>query len=87
MREVLDLDAAEFDGWLAFAAEQPFGPLRDDLRAGEIVSAVFGAQGVRVRPADVFSSLRPSRPRGPKPAGPLAGFVALCPALTPIVVT
>ena len=79
------MDGAEWGGWLAFAALEPFGPLRDDLRAGEIASAAFGAQGVRVKPADVFATLRPRRAARAGGAETARAVLSrMCPALTPI---
>lgn len=80
------MDGWLWDAWLAYAAVEPFGPVRDDLRAAEVVSAVAASGGVRVKPADVFESLRESRPRGRDRGGlpeTVAALAALCPALTP----
>lgn len=85
MAELLDtLDSWEWEFWLAFASLEPFGPLREDLRAGEQVSAVFAGHGVRLAPEDVFPTLR--LPRAKRAGGPglAAALAHLCPALTPM---
>lgn len=79
--ELLAMPAADYEFLCAFMRAAPFGPLRDDLRAAEVVCATANVWGAGVRPADVFASLRPARPRGRE--CPAAPFVALCPALTP----
>ena len=57
------LDAHEFAEWMAYAAIEPFGPLREDLRAGEIAAAAANFTG-RVKnplkPEDFFGSLKPA---------------------------
>lgn len=65
---------------MAYATVEPFGTVRDDLRAGEILSAIYATKGVRTTPADFFETLRP-RGRDSKPPSPLAGFLRFCPAL------
>lgn len=57
--------------WMGFSELEPFGPLRDDLRAGVIGSFIancaFGrAKGAKlVRPEDIFKSL-PHAPTKPQ---------------------
>lgn len=59
-----------FAGWLAFMAVEPFGPMRDDYRAGVVFEAVANfagktlAKGRTVRWTDAF----PQHRRGGKPA-------------------
>jgi hypothetical protein len=52
------MDAAELEDWIEFYRLEPFGPLRDDLRFGMVVSAVLGSFGVSKTPAEIFESLK-----------------------------
>lgn len=72
---------ADYQFLIAFMRRSPFGPLREDLRAAEIACATANVWGAGLRPADIFGSLRTSRPRGRECAA--TPFIALCPALTP----
>ena len=67
---------------MAFAALEPFGPLRDDLRAGTAASAAANAWGGRTRPEHFFDTLRPPRPD--RVGGVSRLRAALGPALTPL---
>jgi hypothetical protein len=75
---------AEWQGWCGLAALEPFGPVRDDLRAGTIAAQSARAGGIRARAGDYFDTLRPERPTSPARAGIPAGFASRCPALTPV---
>ncbi|HJZ57308.1 MAG TPA: hypothetical protein VKE74_20230 [Gemmataceae bacterium] len=61
-----ELTASQIAEWEAFSELEPFGSLRDDLRAGMVGAVItnnipFRGRGARaVRPADLFPSLRPS---------------------------
>lgn len=87
-RSVLDLmaemDAVEWAGWRAFADLEPFGPLRDDLRAASVASITAASNGLRVRPDEVFASLNAPRPRGRGVAG--RPPVSSCPGLRAVPV-
>ena len=56
------MSSMEFSEWRAFAAEEPFGPLREDERAGVIASMLANPYRAKGRepfvPADFFPSLR-----------------------------
>lgn len=84
MSDILAMDSWEWTGWLAFAQLEPFGPLRDDLRAGAIAAAVLNAAGIRTTPERIFPSLKESRPRGRDDEAMKRWAKAHCPALTPI---
>jgi hypothetical protein len=57
------MSSAEFSEWQRYAALEPFGPLRDDERAGVVASVL----------ANVY------RPRGRDPFGPADFFIELAP--------
>lgn len=63
------MPATVFAEWVAYAQLEPFGPLREDLRAGLIVASNFNAAPFRgknatwLEPKDFFASLRPPRPK------------------------
>src|SRR5262249_57721221 len=74
-RMLSELTASQIAEWEAFSELEPFGSLRDDLRAGMVGAVItnnipFRGRGARaVRPADLFPSLRPSPTgRGQTPA-------------------
>lgn len=79
---LLTMDSWEWAGWLAYSALEPFGPLREDFRAGQVAATAANVWGSRVKPEDFFASLKESRP--PARANHPGGFLSLCPALTPI---
>jgi hypothetical protein len=60
-----EMTAAQLAEWEAFAALEPFGPLREDLRAAKVAAAVYNTAFGRTKetptvdPADVFESLAP----------------------------
>lgn len=90
VRELLDMDGAVWEGWQAYSRTEPFGPVRDDLRAAEIACMIAAAGGVRVAPGDVFATLAPPKSHSPARARPhglsetMAALAARCPALTAI---
>lgn len=57
------MSSAEFSEWMTYAALEPFGPLRDDLRAGEIAATIANVNRVSAtrpqpwEPADFFPVL------------------------------
>lgn len=59
-----ELTAAQIAEWEAFYELEPFGPLRDDLRAGLTAAAIanriprFSQGGKALRPEDLFPTLR-----------------------------
>jgi len=70
------MSSAEFSGWLRYAELEPFGPRREDERAGVVASLIAniarvlsstGAHGDPVRPADFFPELAEPTPK-PEPA-------------------
>ena len=61
------LSRSQFRSWLLFWQRNPFGPVHDDFRAGQVASAIYGSQGARAAPEDFFASLRPKEKRsGPE---------------------
>ena len=42
--------------WAEYARISPIGDIRDDIRNAQVVSAIFGAQGVKVPIADAMLS-------------------------------
>lgn len=77
----------EWEGWLAYAELEPFGPVREDLRAAEVACAAANGWGAGIRPEHVFATLRPpaAAPRqGTRAGDSRAGFLAMCPALSPV---
>lgn len=62
VRELLArIDAAELAEWQAYAALEPFGPLREDLRAGTTAALMATAWGrKRYEPMDFFRELDPT---------------------------
>lgn len=63
------ITAAQFREWLAYFELEPFGPAREDLRAGAIAAAVYNSslgrkKGSRaIKPSDVFENLRVAQPK------------------------
>lgn len=56
-----ELTCGQFDEWLAFFTLGPWGPEREDLRAGLIASCVENSQKVKGKPSqpdDFFPNLR-----------------------------
>ena len=83
MASILDgTDSWEWVGWLGYAAIEPFGPLRDDLRAGTVASAAVAAWGGRATPSDFFESLKQARLASGDSRTEVLAFMALCPAFT-----
>lgn len=70
---VLDLTDEELETWIGYMRLEPFGPLRDDLRSGTTAAILVNtnrAKGARaVGPADLFSTLRPFKPRAKSKGG------------------
>ena len=66
------MSSREFSEWRAFAAEEPFGPLREDERAGVIASMLANPYRAKGRegftPEDFFPSLKAPAPP-PTPEG------------------
>ena len=68
------MSAAQVAEWEAFAELEPWGGRRDDLRAGNVVAAVFNANPFRppsakaVKPSDIYPDTL-AVPR-PLPKGP-----------------
>lgn len=69
------MSSAEFTDWIAYAAREPFGPLQDDERAGQIAALVGNvalgmgkSQRERYKPADFFPALKAAEPP-PMPLG------------------
>jgi hypothetical protein len=61
------MSSAEFTGWLEYAALEPFGPLREDLRAGQLASLVANIAGSKdATPATFFPELAEPEPE-PEP--------------------
>ena len=59
-----NLSSAELSEWLAFYSLEPFGPLQDDFRAGQIAAVTANAWGSAKEPYradDFFPHLRPLR--------------------------
>lgn len=62
------MSSAEFTGWMAYAELEPFGPLREDARAGVIAATAvnIATAGAKERrhfgPGDFFDSLREPEP-------------------------
>lgn len=58
------LSSSQLNEWMAFARLEPFGPHREDQRAGVIAAAVINSRFGRktgdksVKPADLFPVLR-----------------------------
>jgi hypothetical protein len=64
---------------VAFYSLEPFGPLRDDLRAATVAAAAGSAFGAKCRPADFFETLKAEARLG-RAGGGVAGWLALAPA-------
>jgi hypothetical protein len=47
------MTSAEWTGWVAYFAVEPFGPVVDDVRFHDLTAAVYQSQGVKVDP-DTF---------------------------------
>lgn len=62
VRELLRrIDAHEFAEWMAYAQIEPFGPLREDLRAGVVATAAVAPHVKRApTPTDFFPELDPN---------------------------
>ena len=61
IREIEALDARELAEWMAYARLEPFGPLQEDFRAGQIAAMVaspYLPKEKRVSAADFFPSLK-----------------------------
>jgi len=59
------MSSREFCEWLAFYRIEQFGTVREDLRAGEIASAIGNVSGVAkraYRPRDFFADTLDQRP-------------------------
>ncbi len=65
------MSSREFSEWRQYAAEEPFGPLREDERAGVIASMLANPYRAKGRaafvPSDFFHTLREPAPP-PTPA-------------------
>lgn len=63
------MSSGEFAAWMDYAAEEPFGPLREDERAGVIAATLANPYREKGRkpftPGDFFPELR-----GPEPPTP-----------------
>lgn len=65
------ISSAEFGEWMAYAEVEPFGPGRDDARAGVIASLIANANRDTDRraepyePEDFFPNLGNGRPSAP----------------------
>lgn len=63
------ITSAQFAEWLAFYAVEPFGPAREDYRAGVVAAATNGTlprKATKTRPIlplDWFPELKPRRKR------------------------
>jgi hypothetical protein len=74
------LTASELQQWIDFAAVEPFGPLRDDLRAGVLAATFAAGWGgpTRLTPADFFPTLREPNQKRERikavPGGPPRGM-------------
>jgi hypothetical protein len=81
VRDVLAMDAVEFDGWCAYYALSPFGARQETLHAGTVATAAASAfGGSKLGPADFFPSLKPAV--APAPRGGFRKWAAArCPAL------
>ena len=70
VRRVLALPADVLAGWMGFAELEPFGELRNDLRAATVAATVANAfstgKGKPAGPDDFFESLKPPVVRGKK---------------------
>lgn len=59
------VSSAEFTDWLAYAEVEPFGPVREDERAGVVASVIANVYRDRKRkpepfvPGDFFASAAP----------------------------
>lgn len=66
------MSGEELADWEAYDLIEPFGEWRADMRAAQTTAAVYGAAGVRTRPAEfLLKPQAPERPRG----RPVAGLV------------
>lgn len=61
VRELLErIDAHELAEWVAYSQIEPFGPLREDHRAGSIAAAALNPYTkTRLVPSDFFPELDP----------------------------
>lgn len=61
VEEIMALPWPVLREWMAYAELEPFGPLRDDLRAGVVASlavAPWLKKGKTVTPEDIFPTLK-----------------------------
>ncbi|WP_439630895.1 phage tail assembly protein T [Gemmata sp.] len=72
------MSASELALWISYYELEPFGPVRDDLRAGVVASIAAASNGMRVRPEEIFPSLRDDRPRERLKRVPLAPPRSMC---------
>lgn len=62
------MSSAEFMAWVAYAELEPFGPLREDLRAGHIAALIaniarsMGKRPSTAKPSDWFPELAEPEP-------------------------
>jgi hypothetical protein len=56
------MTGVEMQEWMAFAAKEPFGDMRADIRAGIIASAVASSKGRRTSPMDFMPFIERAEP-------------------------
>ena len=72
-RAQAEIDAHEFAEWMAYMTLEPFGPNRDDLRAGTIAAVIANVnRDSRKRsepfsPGDFFTEIAEKEPDAPPP--------------------
>ncbi|POU76061.1 hypothetical protein C3370_03660 [Leclercia sp. LSNIH7] len=75
-----NMTASELLMWIEFDRQSPVGDIRGDIQAAQIVSAVYGAQGVKVPLDDAI--LCWSSDEQSAPEDPFAGLEAALTAAT-----
>ncbi|HCL6723007.1 MULTISPECIES: phage tail assembly protein T [Enterobacteriaceae] len=75
-----NMTASELLMWIEFDRQSPVGDIRGDIQAAQIVSAVYGSQGVKVPLEDAI--LRWGDEELSAPEDPFAGLEAALTAAT-----
>jgi hypothetical protein len=82
-----EMTSREFGEWMAFYSLEPFGPMREDLRAGTIAATMVNLRQKRnsnaIVPADFFPELatREETPEAKQETGGISAAAAIAATL------
>nr|OYN52146.1 phage tail protein [Pectobacterium carotovorum] len=71
-----EMTASELRMWIEYDKISPIGDMRGDIQTAQIVSAVYGAQGVKVTLTDAMLDWSGKEEKEADPFGNLEAFLA-----------